>query len=109
MTYRNRKLLDLAHQCPCMAQFPHDCTQYLPVDPPARFAVEAAHSNSSKHGRGKNFKSSDWAIAAMCHTAHMIIDNRQLDGLEDSEWERAHVLTLDYLFERRFIMVAILI
>jgi len=28
MTYRNRRLLNLAHDCPCMAQFQHACTEY---------------------------------------------------------------------------------
>ena len=105
MSYRNRKLLDLAHKCPCMAQFQHDCTQYLPVDQPALYAVEAAHSDSSKYGRGIGQKTSDWCIAALCHTAHMALDSKELAGLKDTEWQRAHKLTLDYLFENGFIKV----
>jgi hypothetical protein len=59
MTYRNRKLLNLAHDCPCLAQFAHACTEYQGVEP--------AHSDQQIFGRGHGHKSHDFAIAAMCH------------------------------------------
>jgi hypothetical protein len=34
--YENRKLLDLAHETPCMAQFEHDCNGYLGCVPAHR-------------------------------------------------------------------------
>lgn len=104
-TYRDQKLLALARKCPCMAQFAHGCTMYLEVDPPALYAVEAAHSDSSKYGRGMRKKTSDWAIAAMCHNAHVALDSRELAGCKEIEWQKAHKLTLDYLFEKKLIGV----
>jgi len=95
--FRSRKLLDLIHKLPCMAQFPHDCKQYE--------AVEPAHSDQIKHGRGKDYKPPDWKIAAMCHTAHMALDSKELVGLKNSEWDRAHDLTIGYLFEKKLIGV----
>jgi len=104
MTYRNRKLLDLAHKIPCMAQFPHGCIQHLEVEPPAEYAVEAAHSDSSMFGRGMRLKTPDWAFAAMCHTAHLMLSDM---GREEkfSEWLRGFKLTFDYLFDKKLIGV----
>ena len=55
MTFRNRKLLDIAHTAPCFARFPHQCTQHLGCDP--------AHSDMQLFGRGHGHRAPDWAIA----------------------------------------------
>ncbi len=104
MTFRDRDLLDLAHIMPCQAQFAHFCIQHTPVDPPAEYAVEAAHSDQLRHGRGKDFKTPDWKIAALCHTAHTHLDTLTREDKAD-EWDRAHDATLDYMFIHKLIGV----
>ena len=96
MTYRNRKLLDLAHSMPCMAPFPHDCHAHLGCDP--------AHSDSSFFGRGHGHKSHDFAFAAMCNNAHMAL-GRMGRELKFGEWMRAYVKTQVYLWENNLIGV----
>ena len=95
--FRSRKLLDKIHDLPCMASFAHQCTQYQGVEP--------AHSDSQIHGRGVSFKSADWAVAAMCHEAHMMLDTFSRE-LKQAEWMRAHVRTMDWLFENELVRVA---
>lgn len=96
MSYRNRKLLDLAHIMPCMAQWPHDCKQHEGVEP--------AHSDSSMFGRGVGHKSSDWAYAALCHTAHLMLGDM---GREEKfqEWLRAYIQTTNYLWVGGWIVI----
>lgn len=97
MTYRNRKLLNLAHDAPCLAAFPHDCTEYKGVEP--------AHSDWSAFGRGAWHKSADWAFAAMCHTAHITLDTFDRET-KRMEWLRAHVATQDWLWSNEKVRVA---
>lgn len=96
MTYRSRKLLDVSHTAPCRADFPHDCLGWQ--------ASEPAHCDSQLFGRGAGHKSPDWAVAHLCHNAHMA-----LDGMEREEgfyaWLRAFVATMDYLFENGKVVV----
>jgi hypothetical protein len=97
MTYRNRKLLNLAHDCPCLAQFPHACTEYQGVEP--------AHSDQQIFGRGHGHKSHDFAIAALCHTAHLMLDTFERD-VKQAEWLRAHVRTMEWLWQNEKLKVA---
>jgi hypothetical protein len=97
VTYRNRKLLDLAHDAPCFAKFPHGCAQYYGCDP--------AHSDQQKHGRGINHKSGDHWTAAMCHVAHMMLDTLDRET-KSAEWDRAHILYWDWLWENGKVKVA---
>jgi hypothetical protein len=97
MTYRNRKLLDLAHEAPCFADFPHQCGGWEGCDP--------AHSDSSIFGRGIGHKTPDWAYASMCHTAHMIHSRMEREE-KFYAWLRAFKATYDYLWENKLIMVA---
>lgn len=96
MTYRNRKLLDLAHSAPCFADFSHDCQGWQGCDP--------AHSDSSIFGRGAGHKSHDFAFASLCNTAH-----KMLDFMEREEkfyaWLHAYVKTQEYLWENKLIGV----
>lgn len=96
-TYRNRRLLDLAHDAPCRADFDHTCMGFLGSEP--------AHSDSLLFGRGSGHKSPDWANAHLCHNAHMA-----LDGMEREEgfyaWLRAYVATQDYIWTEGKVKVA---
>lgn len=99
MTYRNRRLLDLAHEIPCQARFPHACTaQSVP-----------AHSNSQEFGRGIGHKSADWAFAACCPVAHDYIDGRRGGWDKETkraEWLRAFIGTQDHLWQTGKVRVA---
>lgn len=98
MTYRNRNLLDLAHAMPCMAEFDHQCYGYLGCDP--------AHSDSYVFGRGSGHKSHDFAFAAMCNNAHMMLDKFYNKELKEAEWLRAYVKTQEYLWRTGMIKVS---
>jgi hypothetical protein len=97
MTFRSRTLLNLAHDCPCLAAFAHDCSEYQGVEP--------AHSDQQIWGRGHGHKSHDFAFAAMCHTAHMMLDTFERD-VKQTEWLRAHVRTMEWLWTNRKLKVA---
>ena len=97
MTYRNRHLLDLAHDMTCMATFEHECVGWRGCEP--------AHSDWSMFGRGNNHKSHDFAFAAMCHNAHTQLGTFERE-LKRMEWLRAYVLTLEWLWENKLIRVA---
>lgn len=90
MTYRNRKLLDLAHTAPCMADFQHECGGWQGCDP--------AHSDWSMFGRGHGHKSNDWAFAFMCNSSHKMLDTMRRE-LKRMEWLRAFVKTQNWLWE----------
>lgn len=99
MTYRNRKLLDLAHEMPCQAQFKHVCNG--PTVP--------AHSNQQIHGRGHAHKSHDCFFAGVCPAAHDQLDGRS-GGMDketkQAEWNRAYIATQTYLWENGKVKVA---
>ena len=97
MTFRSRTFLDLCHDLPCQAKFPHICNG--PSIP--------AHSNQLKHGRGHGFKCSDVFVAAVCPDAHDFIDGRKGGWDKETkhaEWERAHIATMDYLFTNKLVI-----
>ena len=98
MTYRNRKHLDLVHDCPCMVDLPHEC----------RGLSEPMHSNDLMFGRGASFKAPDWAVAAGCHNGHGLIDGRSGGLLKDEKraaWLRAFIRTQNWLFENGKLVV----
>ena len=96
MTFRSRKLLDLAHNMPCMADFPHQCYEHLGCDP--------AHSDSHIFGRGIGHKSNDFAFAAMCNNSHKMLDTFERE-VKFMEWLRAYSKTQSYLWENELIIV----
>lgn len=101
MTFRSRKLLNLLHDTPCMAQFPHDCTAHLSVVP--------AHANDLLFGRGSYHKPDDCFVAAMCQEAHDFIDGRKGGWPKESkrsEWMLAYVETQRYLWTHEKVKVA---
>ena len=46
---------------------------------------QAAHSNSSKHGKGRGIKSSDLFVIPLCHSCHAAFDQFKLGGRAESE------------------------
>jgi hypothetical protein len=61
--------------------------------------TQAAHSNQSRHGKGRGIKASDIYIAALCQSCHYRID--QGNDLAKSErqelWDAAHIKTVTTL------------
>ena len=98
MTYRNRKHLNLLHDVPCMAQFPHQCQgPSVPM-----------HSNALQFDRGASFKAPDWAVAAGCNAAHDFIDGRRGGWDKETkraEWMLAYIKTQNWLFENERLVV----
>ena len=99
MTYRNRHLLNLSHDMPCMFKYPHACTgQTVPC-----------HSNWQAWGRGTGHKAPDWAFAAGCATANQEtaphigakMDREQMK----TEWLIAYVRTQDWLWSNNYLTV----
>ena len=63
MTFRNRALLDLAHEAPCLLlPGQHECLS-APSEP--------CHSDMIRHGRGEHHKSHDCFAVPGCHNAHL--------------------------------------
>lgn len=47
--------------------------------------AQAAHSNSSKHGKGRGIKASDEFTVPLCHSCHSQFDQFKLGSREESE------------------------
>lgn len=47
--------------------------------------AQAAHSNSSKHGKGKGIKSSDAFTVPLCASCHAAFDQYKLGTRQESE------------------------
>jgi len=88
MNYRNKKLLEIVREAPCMMCSMEDGT------------VVAAHSNQLRDGKGTGIKAHDFRIAALCHQCHHMIDNdKSLDKHDRiAAWEEAHRKTIGWLF-----------
>jgi hypothetical protein len=102
VTYRNRRLLNLAHEMPCMAQFEHECNAHNGCVP--------MHSDSHLFGRGGWHKSHDFAFASGCPNAHAIITAKVNDPVNREQkfydWLRAHVATQEWLWTNGKLKVA---
>ena len=102
MTYRNRRLLNLAHTMPCCAEFAHDCIGHQGCEP--------AHSDSHLFGRGGWHKSHDFAFASLCRNAHAILTAKVGDELAREQkfydWLRAYVKTHEWLWTNGKLKVA---
>ncbi|NIE95169.1 DUF968 domain-containing protein [Acinetobacter sp. Tr-809] len=46
---------------------------------------QAAHSNSSKHGKGRGIKASDEFTVPLCHSCHSKFDTFQLGTRQESK------------------------
>lgn len=78
MTFRSRKLLDLARDQSCVMCGSDDGT------------VVAAHSNLQEHGKGMGHKAHDAMHAWLCHSCHAELDQGHF--LSKSE-KREYMLT----------------
>lgn len=67
MTYRNRRLLDLARGMLCQMQVYGVCNG-------REDTTVAAHSNMLMHGKGRGHKASDWAHCWACSACHTWYD-----------------------------------
>lgn len=99
MSYRNRKLLDLAYQFPCMLQLP-GCE--------GGDAGEPAHANSARQGKGGAMKAHDCFHVPACRSCHVRMDQGgQMTRDERREaWEDAFWRYLPMLWESGLIRVA---
>lgn len=93
MNYRDRKLLDLAYQFPCMLQLP-GCE--------GGDSGEPAHSNQAKHGKGGAMKAHDCFHVPACRACHVQLDQGgRLTKEERREaWEAAFWRYLPELWEQ---------
>lgn len=93
--YRNKKLLEVVRNAPCMNCNGQDGT------------VVAAHSNQLKDGKGRGIKAHDYRIAALCYACHMMIDQgKDLSKQERIDhWEMAHRRTIGWLFDNDYLQV----
>ena len=74
--YENRRLLDVAHDAPCMLQLGAPCGNYPSVP---------CHSDQLKHGRGTGHKSHDCFAVPGCPDCHLKFTREHLtrSGYED--------------------------
>lgn len=95
MNYRNRALLDLARDQPCMHCGIGDGT------------VVAAHSNQSKHGKGMSIKAHDNFIAFLCAKCHRELDQGSRWNREERQqiWQGAHDKTMLHLWQTEKLQV----
>lgn len=79
---RSKKLMEMYRTIPC---------QYCGI---IDGTVCGAHSNQSKHGKGRGIKASDIYCASLCYKCHAMLDS----GDESKEfkvnmWDNAHLMT----------------
>jgi hypothetical protein len=93
--YRNKKLLEVVREAPCMNCGAQDGT------------VVAAHSNWLRDGKGKGIKAHDYRIAALCFRCHMMLDQGKDMSKQErqDQWELAHRETIGWLFESGYLQV----
>jgi hypothetical protein len=93
--YRNKKLLELMRELPCMSCGIQNGT------------VVAAHSNQSKHGKGLGLKAPDSLVAALCHSCHHELDNGNKLSKEEKRhfWDQAYIKTMQYLIEKELLKI----
>ena len=72
MTHRNRKLLDLAHEAPCMIQIACGGFHYKEGE------IVACHSDMLEDGRGIGHKSHDCLAVPGCRHCHLIFTREHL-------------------------------
>lgn len=68
---RNSKRLASVRQLPCVRCGNPDS--------------QAAHSNSSKHGKGRGIKADDAYTVPLCHGCHTLFDQYKLGNRQESE------------------------
>lgn len=97
MNHRDRALLDLAYQFPCLLRLP--CCEGGNGEP--------AHSNQAWHGKGGAMKAHDCFVVPACRACHRELDQgRTLTREERAEaWDLAFREYLPLLFRRGYVIV----
>ncbi len=98
MNYRDRDLLDLAYELPCMLQLP--CCEGGRGEP--------CHSNQARHGKGGALKAHDCFYAAGCRSCHRELDQGRTmtrEGKRDA-WQLGYERTMLALWRQGLIEVA---
>ena len=82
MNYRDRELLDMAYEFPCLLQLPY-CEGGM---------GEPAHSNQAVHGKGGAQKAHDCFYVPGCRACHREIDQGRTMTREEKfeAWNRAY-------------------
>lgn len=99
MTHRNRALLDIAHEAPCMLRLgAKGCGEHPSVP---------CHSDMQRHGRGAGHKSHDCLAVAGCPACHAAFDRAHLgrQGYEEA-WMMAMERYLVWLWTEGKLRVA---
>lgn len=99
MTYRNRKLLDLAHEAPCFLRLaPYGCGADKSVP---------CHSDMLRHSRGVGHKSDDCLAVPGCPACHELFTRKNL-GREgyDEVWQTAFERYTVWIWENSKVKVA---
>lgn len=102
MTYRSRRLLDLAHGIKaCQIGIPEVCEAFCP------HGCEPAHGPKSWLGGGASLKSAD-VFAAACHSCHRELDQGKRLSREDRAyfWGRGAARTWAELMRLGWLEVA---
>jgi len=99
VTHRNRALLDLCHEAPCMLR--------LGVVGCGNHPSVPAHSDMLRHGRGVGHKSHPIFAVSGCPACHAVFTRGNLgrDGYEQA-WSKAHDRWMQYLWDNELIVVA---
>ncbi len=100
MTHRDRTLLDISHDAPCMLQ--------LGVPGCGNHRSVPAHSDMLRHGRGVGHKSADIFAVPGCPACHAVFTREHLGriGYEEA-WLRAHERYLVWLWDEERIRIAL--
>ncbi len=103
MIYRDRKLLDLAHQVTeCQLQLPGVCQGH------SAHGCEPAHSNQQRHGKGMSHKAEDIFHVAACHACHAELDQGRRFTKEQKRdfWQDGWERTITIYFKNGWLKVA---
>ena len=98
-THRDRKLLDLAHEAPCMLLIATEGCSAHPSVP--------CHSDLLRHGRGVGHKSHDCLAVPGCPACHALFTRAHLGSpLYEATWHVAMELYLVWLWRNGKVKVA---
>jgi nitrite reductase/ring-hydroxylating ferredoxin subunit len=92
LAYRNKKLLILLRELPCMNCGAEDGT------------ICAAHRNQ---GKGMGLKNPDSLVASLCHRCHYELDNGKSLTKQEKRymWDQAYIKTMQYLIEKEKVVI----
>jgi hypothetical protein len=98
LTYRNRALLDICHEAPCMLELSPTCGNFKSVP---------CHSDMLRHGRGQGHKSHDCMAVPGCPDCHALFTRQHLgrEGYEQ-KWLLAFERYILWLWENMKVRLA---